>query len=76
MKMQALGIRVKTLREIKGLSFAELANLAGCHENTIRGIEAGEKNHTIGTLESIAVALGVELIDLIRAKNGNGKARS
>jgi transcriptional regulator with XRE-family HTH domain len=50
---------VRRLRKGKGLSQEELAEVCGYHRTYVGGIERGERNITIATLEALAGALGV-----------------
>ncbi len=47
------------------MSSAELARRAGLSKATLSGLESGRSNPTIDTLDSVAVALGVPLTDLL-----------
>ena len=51
---------LRYVRETKGLSQDQLANLAGVPQNAISRIERGERKPRRGTLEKLARALGVE----------------
>jgi len=51
---------VRRLRKAKGVSQEALADICGYHRTYIGGIERGERNITITTLEALAGALGVE----------------
>jgi transcriptional regulator with XRE-family HTH domain len=56
---------VRTLRLSKGLSQEALAEVCGYHRTYVGGIERGERNITIATLEALAGALGVEPVRLL-----------
>lgn len=56
---------VRRLRKGKDLSQEELADVCGYHRTYIGGIERGERNITIATLEALAGALGVDPIELL-----------
>lgn len=58
------GERVRKLRNSKNLSQEELADLANVHRTYIGMIERAEKNITLLTIEKIANALNVEIIEL------------
>jgi transcriptional regulator with XRE-family HTH domain len=51
---------VRRLRKAKGLSQEALAHVCGYHRTYVGGIERGERNITIATLEALAGALGVD----------------
>jgi transcriptional regulator with XRE-family HTH domain len=56
---------VRTMRLAKGLSQEALAEVCGYHRTYVGGIERGERNITIATLEALAGALGVEAVRLL-----------
>lgn len=62
---QQFGIRVRKLREAKGISQERLGSLANVHRTYIGMIERAEKNITLGNMEKIARALGVRVRDLV-----------
>lgn len=66
MDKKELGMRIKTLRENKGLSQNALANKAGVSPTYIYQLEKGEKSPTVEYLEFICDALGVTLEDFFR----------
>lgn len=51
--------RLRTAREIKGLSVAELATAAGVTKTTVYRIEAGTHAPQMSTARALAAALGV-----------------
>src|SRR5262245_54053702 len=61
-----LKLRLKELREARGLTLAQLAALFGCHLSTVTRLERGLGRPNRADLERFASALGVspeELID-------------
>lgn len=62
---EVIANNVRKLREERNLSQEKLAAEAGLHRTYIGMIERCEKNITVVSLERIAQALNVELIDLI-----------
>ena len=66
MDLQAIGKRIQALREVHGLSKAQLAKKTGLHFNTITNLEEGVGDDLkLGTLEGVARALGVEPAQLL-----------
>jgi len=49
-----------------GLSQEELADIAGLHRTYVGSIERGERNVSIDNIERLAVALELDVIDLLR----------
>jgi transcriptional regulator with XRE-family HTH domain len=63
--LEKIGGRVRTLREERGLSQEGLATLAGTAPERISRIEAGKLNIILTTLEALAKALDLEMLDLV-----------
>lgn len=63
-----IGKRLKQLREAKGLSQAQFANMCDIEKSTISRIERGVVNSSIITLAHIAEHLEVELWEFLRFK--------
>ena len=61
----AIGRVIRLLREARGLSQEKLAEKAGMTYQYLSAVENGKENFTVGILESIARAMGVELPTLI-----------
>jgi transcriptional regulator with XRE-family HTH domain len=59
--LKRLGTRLRAARTEKGLSQESLAFAAGLDRSYVSGIERGEFNVSILTLEKIAKALGTRL---------------
>lgn len=51
----------------RGLSQEKLAELASLHRTYISLVERGERNITIDNMEKLALALGVQLRELLPA---------
>lgn len=60
------GMRVRELRQARGLSQEAFADLAGLHRTYMGGIERGERNVSLKNIEAIAKALSVSLAELFR----------
>lgn len=63
---------IKELCNSKGITLLALAEKTGLSRNTITGIANGQQNATLATLEQIAQALDVELVDLISSEAREG----
>ncbi|MYN29612.1 helix-turn-helix domain-containing protein [Duganella sp. CY42W] len=57
---------VRHYRQQQGLSQDELARRAGLSRRMINGLEAGTANISLSNLDAIALALGVQFVDLVR----------
>jgi len=60
------GMKVRELRILKGLSQEQLAHDANVHRTYIGMVERAEKNVTLVSIDKIAKALGVSIIELLR----------
>jgi transcriptional regulator with XRE-family HTH domain len=58
-RMIAFGIRMKAIREDRGYSQEQLADLAHLHRTYIGGVERGERNISLVNIWRIADALEV-----------------
>ncbi len=62
-ELTALGSRIKAVRESRGLSIRDLAELAGINKSQIVRIESGQSDPHYTTLLRIARALEVSVGD-------------
>lgn len=60
-----LGERIKSIRIEKGMSQQELATVCDFEKSNMSRIEAGNTNPTFYTLTKIAIALHVDLKELL-----------
>jgi transcriptional regulator with XRE-family HTH domain len=60
-----VGARISFLRNERGLSIGELADLAGCSAESIEQLELGRLDFTATTLHELARALQVEPRDIL-----------
>ncbi|WP_310540942.1 helix-turn-helix transcriptional regulator [Phenylobacterium sp.] len=60
-----VGLNIKRLRELQGISQEELADRAGVHRTYVSGVERAVRNPTITVLAKIAAGLGVQLVELV-----------
>jgi len=64
-----VGENIRRLRKELTLSQEELADRANLHRTYIGGIERGERNITLQTLEQLAKTLGVDPEVLLKSKS-------
>ena len=64
----AVGKRIRKLRLGQGYSQEEFAHLCNLHRTYIGGIERGERNITLKTLQTLATALHVTPVDLLTSE--------
>lgn len=62
--LEKFGARVRALRKDAGFSQEELAEVAELHRTYVSGIERGERNASLISIERIAKALRVSLSKL------------
>lgn len=63
--LEIIAKNVKIFRVSKNISQEKLAELADVHRNYIGHVERAERNMTIESIEKLAEALGVSVINLI-----------
>jgi transcriptional regulator with XRE-family HTH domain len=62
-----VGRNVKRVRQRKGLTQEQFAEVSGFSQQYISSLERGRRNPTVVTLYELATALGVSHIELVRA---------
>lgn len=62
-----VGINLRAHREARGLSQEAFADLVGVHRTYMGGLERGERNLTLRSLERIAERIGVDPVVLLRS---------
>ncbi len=60
-------MNVRSYRQSVGLSQEALAEAASLHRTYIGSIERAERNVSIDNMERIAHALGLDVVDLLKA---------
>jgi transcriptional regulator with XRE-family HTH domain len=60
-----IGRNVRRLRERKGLTQEQLAEISGFSQQYISSLEQGRRNPTAITLYELSIALGVSHIELL-----------
>ena len=56
---------LKKIRLSKGFSQESLADECGLHRTYVSSVERGERNITVDNMEKLALALGVDIRDLL-----------
>ena len=59
-----VGIQIQKIRELKGLSQQDLAAKCNLEKSNMSRLEAGKVNPTLSTLEKVATALEINIIEL------------
>jgi transcriptional regulator with XRE-family HTH domain len=62
---KVFGRNVRKSRESQGLSQEQLATLSGLHRTYIGAVERGQRNITLVNAQRIAIALGLDLTELV-----------
>lgn len=68
-----LADNIRVFRKSHGLSQEQLADMCELHRTYIGSIEREERNVTLSTLEVLADALGVGVIELLTPRINNDK---
>ena len=63
--IDTLAENIRRMRHERGLSQEELADICGLHRTYVGSVERGERNVTLSSLELLATALGVSVVDLL-----------
>ncbi len=58
---EAFGRQIRRLRNRRGYTQEELANLSGIHVSYLSGIERGARNPSLRSIRRLAKALGVRV---------------
>lgn len=71
-----LAVNIRTFRKSRAISQEELADICGLHRTYIGSIEREERNVTLSTLEALAKALGVSVLELLTSRVNSEKQNS
>ena len=63
---ELLGLKVKEIRRMRKITQEKLSEIIGVDNGYISKLEVGQNFQSIGTLEKIAKALDVELVELFQ----------
>ena len=67
-----VGQNVRRIRQARGLTQEQFAELSGFSQQYIGGLEQSRRNPTIVTIYELAIALQVDHLDLVRPDRENG----
>lgn len=68
-----LGRNLRAWREERGLSQEAFAELVGVHRTYMGGVERGERNLTLRSVERLADVLGVEATELLKLREAQSR---
>lgn len=63
---KVVGRNLRAYRQARGLSQEAFADVLGVHRTYMGGLERGERNLTLRSLERLAVTIEVEPVELLR----------
>ncbi len=66
---KTLGCNLRHFREERGLSQEAFADVLGVHRTYMGGVERGERNLTLKSVERIAESVGMDPLDLLSARS-------
>lgn len=58
--------KLRQIRQMRGLSQEGLADLSGLHRTYVGSVERGERNISIDNMERLAIALEVDITELLK----------
>ena len=70
---RSVGRNLRAQRERRGLSQEAFADLVGVHRTYLGGLERGERNLTLKSLERIAGLIGVDPLELLAREPPAGR---
>ena len=70
---RTLGKNLRAYREQRGLSQEAFADVVGVHRTYMGGVERGERNLTLRSVERLAAALRVSPLELLAAPKPKGR---
>ncbi|MFD0715675.1 helix-turn-helix domain-containing protein [Paenibacillus sp. GCM10027626] len=73
---ELVGSRIRELRKAKGWTQEQLAEAAALHYSYIGGVERGDRNISLETLEKIIAAFQVPAIELFRFEEASERRKT
>lgn len=67
---RSVGRNLRRYRQARGLSQEDFADLVGVHRTYMGGLERGERNLTLKSLERIATVIAVDPLELLQERAG------
>ena len=64
---RTVGVNLRAYRTERGLSQEAFADIVGVHRTYMGGLERGERNLTLRSVERIAAQLDIEPLQLLRS---------
>lgn len=71
---KVVGRNLRRYRQERGYSQEAFAEVMGVHRTYMGGVERGERNLTLQTLERMAEILGLDPLELLRHKDVHSQA--
>jgi len=68
---RAIGRNLRAYRQQRGLSQEAFADLVGVHRTYTGGLERGERNLTLRSVERIAAVMAIDPLELMRSRPGS-----
>lgn len=63
---RVLGRNLRRYREARGISQEDFADVFDVHRTYLGGVERGERNLTLKSVERLATAIGADPVELLR----------
>lgn len=73
---RAVGANLRRYREEHGLSQEAFADVLGFHRTYVGGLERGERNLSLQSVERLAAAIGLSPLDLLVAEPESLRAQN
>ncbi|MEK5035682.1 helix-turn-helix transcriptional regulator [Paenibacillus sp. FSL R7-0302] len=73
---ESVGNRIRELRKAKGWTQEQLAEAASLHYSYIGGVERGDRNISLETLEKIIAAFQVPALEIFRFEDESDRSKA
>lgn len=68
------GANLRRYREARAISQEDFGDVLGCHRTYVGGLERGERNLTLKSVERIAATIKVDPLELLAEASATGEA--